>query len=384
MQIVEKYDWNDKTCNIEELLKQFPVVKDHRQPDEIYQLITPKLKKKKQLTWFIPSAASLASIAVMIIIGSSILQYPETSTQEKSLKKDQVTESFDTAEAPYDFSETAQRFTVQEDQNFITFGLSDSKGIGIIIPISVITDKKEDLSLQEYKSHFNKIPNEEWGLNEADLENVKTISIANKDKKREKVIINLEPNSSLSSSSRGGAFLTAITESFRYQHFSEVEFQTDGKTGATIENKELTKLPIDATGKNAFFEYMYDQDYPIFLTRSNKEYDTLTDAIANMESENFKWKAPLHPPIPGGVDIKSVKADEETKHVTITFSENSGLIDNQNYIMMLDSLLLTARDFGYQTVTFSGAENAKIERIGEIKLNTVIPVPVAPNPVILH
>lgn len=382
---MEKYGWNDKSYDIEKLLKQLPVVKDHRTPEEIYQSIAPKVKKKKHQSWFFPTVASLGTVSVAFIIVASLIHFSSlSSVEEKSnITKDVAMKDLSAPEVPNVFSETDQRFVVQKDQNFITLGLPASKGENIVVPISIITDKKEKTSIQEFKENLDKIPSETWGLQPADIVNINKLSVAKNEKNGKKVIIDLQDNSTLSTSSRGGAFIESVKESLRYQNVSEIEFQTEGKPGAIIENNEQTVLPIASTGKKAYFEYMYDQDYPVFLAPSSKKYKTLAEAITNMESEHFSSNPPLHAPIPGGVDIQKVKTEEDTKHVTVQFSKDSGLMNNSTFIRMIDSLLLTARDFGYKTVTFTGADDANITQIGKIQFNTKIPVPVAPNPVVV-
>lgn len=384
---MEKYSWNDKSYDIEKLFKQLPVVKDHRTPEEIYQAIAPKVKTKKNHSWFFPTVAFLGTVSVAFLIVASLFHFSSGSIEEKSsvenVKRDVAMKALSAPEVPNVFSETDQRYVVQKDQNFITLGLPASKGENIVVPISIIIDKKEKTSIQEFKENLDNIPSESWGLQPADFENINKLSTAKSEKNGKKVIIDLQDNRSLSSSSRGGAFIETVKESLRYQNVDEVEFQTEGKPGAIIENNKQTILPIESNGKKAYFEYMYDQDYPVFLAPSSKKYKTLPEAITNMESEHFSSNPPLHAPIPRGVDIQKVKTEEDTKHVTVQFSKDSELMNNRTFIRMIDSLLLTARDFGYKTVTFTGAEEANISQIGKIQFNTKIPVPVAPNPVVI-
>ncbi|MGE6257249.1 hypothetical protein ACQKCU_04935 [Heyndrickxia sporothermodurans] len=388
---MEKFGWNDKIYDIEKMLEQFPVVKDYRKPEDIYRSITPNLKKKRQIAWFFPTVASLGAITVVFIISSSLFLFSAPTSTDKSSEsiqeKGKIVEALDTSNdlsnQPNIFSDTLTRYAVQSDQNFITFGLLGAKGGNIIVPISVLTTKKEVPAIQQMNTKNEEIANQDWGLLPAPFNQIKSISVAENNNK-EKAIIDLRLKTSLDSSSTGKTFLKSLEESFRYQNIEALEFQTNGKSGAIIAGETKTSVSINDVGHSAFFEYMYDENYPVFLTRSNQQFKTILDAITNMESENFKLKAPLHPPIPGGVDIENVDTNEKTKHVTITFTKDSGLLNNHIFIIMLDSLLLTAREFGYKTVTFTGAENSKIDQIGEIEFNTEIPVPTAPNPVILH
>lgn len=372
MQTVEKYDWKDNTYNIEELLKKFPVVKDHRQPQEIYEAISPKLVKRKRPFWLFPAAASFGVLVVIFIVSSSLYNHkPMNSSKKDSSKQETMDMGLNTLQAndvPNIFSETNQRYAVQPEENYLTFSLTDPNDKKIIIPISMITDEKELPSLHNYNNKISKMPFDQWGLLPIDLDNVKKLYT-----KDDKLIIDIKSHTT---SLDDNTFFESIKETFRWQNYHEIELLSDGKSQAIF--------PVEEAGNHAFIEYMYDEDHPTFLTPTKERYDTLSEAVKYMESENFKWHKPLHPPIPDGVDIEKIEGDKNKEHVKITFTNDSGLQNNEATTLMLDSLLLTAREFGYKTVTFSGAEDSSIEQIGPIPFHTAITVPVAPNPVVLE
>ena len=60
--------------------------------------------------------------------------------------------------------------------------------------------------------------------------------------------------------------------------------------------------------------------------------------------------------------------------VIITLKDNEAL--TEDFLLNLEAILLTAKDFGYEAVKI---ENAGIDQLGPFTLNLPINVPVAPN-----
>ncbi len=54
---MKRSEWSDN--ELEELLRQMPKVKDHRDPRDIYQNIS--LKKRKTKSWLLPGMAAAAA-----------------------------------------------------------------------------------------------------------------------------------------------------------------------------------------------------------------------------------------------------------------------------------------------------------------------------------
>jgi len=66
--------------------------------------------------------------------------------------------------------------------------------------------------------------------------------------------------------------------------------------------------------------------------------------------------------------------------LTLTFSKDSKINNDQSTIYTIEAILLTAKEFDYQAVKL---ENANIDKIGRFNLNEALRVPVAANKQIL-
>ncbi|PLS17154.1 hypothetical protein CVD28_13960 [Bacillus sp. M6-12] len=370
---------NYQDSDIEKILQQMPEVTDLRKSSQVLERAEMFSRKRKGFSWVIPAAASAAAILLFLLISTSFFQHERKAGNAGVNQKVELAAK----EAPdRDDAIAEKRFTVMPDQKFITFSITGMDQAGPImplnVPISLIIDDN-DSPAALYTKYINKLENDKWGLAPLDFKNHATFTEASDSNGKKKLIVNMIENSSLSVSSAGTSFVDSLRESFRWHGFSQIEFLTAGSKGATLGNRKYTSIPLVAEGKKAYFQYMYDQDFQSFLVPSPKAYAHFPDALSAMESESFNLQAPLHAPIPGGVDIKKISTLDGQAEVT--FSADSGLLDNENFVMMLDSILLSAKEFGLTSVTFKGAENAGITSIGTIKLGTPVKVPAAPNPI---
>ncbi|MEH7224240.1 hypothetical protein V7112_10590, partial [Bacillus sp. JJ1566] len=73
-------------------------------------------------------------------------------------------------------------------------------------------------------------------------------------------------------------------------------------------------------------------------------------------------------------EIQKIK--EDGTNLEVHFSEEAVLENSDNYILMLDAIMLTAKEFNFDSVTFYG----NIDQIGNVKFGERTKVPLAPNP----
>ncbi|CEG27695.1 hypothetical protein [Bacillus sp. B-jedd] len=72
---------------VEDYIKVLPKVRDDRNPREIYQNVSLRLKKKRKRTWVAPAFAAAAAVAlVMMLVSSGIFE----SKPEKEIAFDQA------------------------------------------------------------------------------------------------------------------------------------------------------------------------------------------------------------------------------------------------------------------------------------------------------
>ncbi|RFU66366.1 hypothetical protein D0469_17175 [Peribacillus saganii] len=374
---MKKFNYEDS--DIENILQQMPEVRDNRKMLEILERAEKLSKKRKGLGWVMPAAASAAAILLFALISTSIFQNDRNrNTAGLNSKEDAST----AAPIEKKASSTEKRFVIMPDQNFITFSITGMDQAGLIMPLNIPVSMAVEENASPavlYTKYIDKMKNEQWGLAPLDFKNHATFSEASDANGNKTLVVDMIKNSSLGVSSAGTAFMDSLKESFRWHGYNQIEFQTQGQKGTILGNTEYTSIPLVAEGKKAYFQYIYGQDYPSFLVPSPDTYPDFSKALNAMESEQFTLQAPLHAPIPGGVDISNILI--EGSHAEVKFTADSGLMDNETFVMMLDAILLSAKEFGFRTVTFSGAQNANIDQIGTIKLGMPNEVPAAPNPV---
>ncbi|MDV2887869.1 negative regulator of sigma-X activity, partial [Alkalihalophilus pseudofirmus] len=62
---MKKSEWSDR--EIVRLLRQMPIIQDHRNPRDIYDNLS--LKKRKMFSWVLPSIATAAALFLFLILG---------------------------------------------------------------------------------------------------------------------------------------------------------------------------------------------------------------------------------------------------------------------------------------------------------------------------
>jgi hypothetical protein len=373
---MRKFVWNEE--QIEQLLEQMPHIADERSKEAVYQHVSAKLNKKRIKAWAIPSIASTAAVLLFIILGSSFISMRDAG--EKSMEKAQDRASLIEAPAGEHEEKTISEQHVAvpsrivseagiQNQDVIVFGLPDLNA-QYVIPISILVDKDG----KSYSDRFEKakaaLSEEEWGLSENLLDSVEIVSsIENKT-----LTINVPSNHSLFSSGTAGEimFLDSVKETSRWAGFKEIEFFTDGKKGIELPHTGLlNSLTVDET-KRGYFLYQLDAVHPVFLTPTNESFANIQAALNKMDD---KENSLLQPSIPNNVQIESVRVNGD--EVTVQFSSASQLGNTPESVWMLEAILLTAKEFGFKSVMFTGGN---VEQVGNYKFNEKINVPLAPNP----
>jgi hypothetical protein len=379
---VRKQVWSDR--ELEELLQQMPQIKDSRNQLEIYKNIRKKMKKKQKTLWLIPSLATIVSVCILLMLIPSFSSQFENQSMN-SVKKEHsdqsnemmVHDSAELAKQSADMplmseDEIEHRFVVQQGENFVTFGLPDPHAL-TVIPVSMMIKNDGRSLLDHYKELMNQLNEESLGLDKFPLKNMDFEGV----NENSNIKINIPSGYALTSSAQTETLRKVIVETFRWNGFKSAQIYSNGHSGVEFGNEGFIKnIPIASTLKKAYYLYMYKENDPKFLAPSANSFISFESALKSMESENFSNSPPLHASIPIGVDID--KVEEDGTQVIVYFTRDSKFTNNELYSAMIDAIMMTAKEFGYQTVKFKGAA---IENIGKIKLNKEIPVPAAPNPI---
>lgn len=410
---MKKSEWNDE--QLEHLLKQMPIVKDNRDPREIYQSISSKVKRKQKNTWIIPSLATVAALLLIVLIGPSFLNQSSDISLGNKESSAEDSSTMMAIDAPKEENGATQMTTITGDDSenrkindtsleeptsyvireymdkkLFTFGVPDAM-LHTVIPVSVLVDDVDNSHIELLPDIIQKVNatliNSGYTFLDFPLTNYSFSEKENGDGTKN-IILEFAPDMNMESlaSAESMAFWGAISESFRWfdGNYKEIEFHQNGKMGVMIGQSgvEHTTYSLEKAGKRAYFMYTPFEDGRKFLVPNEMrgKSQTFSDALETMRNNLEIGSFVLQPTINENVNFEIDETN--SSNVTITFTDDTSLEDNDINLMMIEAIMITAKEFGYQTVSF---ENANLDRIGSWNLTGVEnTIPVAPNPITLN
>ncbi|WP_368650643.1 GerMN domain-containing protein [Bacillus inaquosorum] len=365
-----KSDWNEE--QIKELLSQLPAVKDHRSPQDIYKLLTmAKSKKKPAVKWIGPACATAIAVYIAFIISPHF--FDQAQPQQKDASQENAVTKTETADSPKAASSLDQTSFVvpeKEQNNYTTVAIADAE-TSTIIPISIqktnayqtIQDMLSVSSELDILDHAITIPSF-----------IDELEIKEKPKQKELSIQVHQPVSAFSIKD-DTLLKKLLKESLKWSPYEKIKFLSEqNESGVRIGSYgTFTEISIPKQSRRAY--HLYKNEQGNFLIPSEKTFDTVKEAIKEMESSSQEHTTPL---IQAGT-VHSVT--KKQKHLYVRFSKESEVEDSIAGILMIEGLLLTAKEFGFTEVTFT---ETRTKKIGKYDVSDAIPVPAAPNPIFLN
>lgn len=387
---------NDKEDHqLEELLSNMPKMADHRGPDEIYQAIEQKAKRKrrKKRSIFIPALTAVAAAILFILISPAFsgnvkkdLASSGNSFSEKAVQNsknaEQQNKSITLMESKEDRSSKAltkestdiqaKKTAVYEqdltENDVITYGLFTKDAF--LVPVSVVVPKSNSEWITKFKETIKTVPLEEWGFTNIPLlqgdihydEATKNLHIVLKREEWSKIPESVELNLS-----------KLIQYSFASQDVKDVEFSDENGDQVELSNIGTIKsTTINKTPKTGYYTYKLNDERNL-LVPSDATFETLEEALNGMKEKpnDFYYSV-----IPDNVNISV--SNVNPKQVDIEFKDKVNLLDesHNDYMAMIEGMLLTAKDFGYSSVFFNNIEPLEWEGF---TFSEPIKVPYSPN-----
>ena len=391
---MKKREWNEE--RLEQLLQQLPSVKDKQNQNDLYQSVYYKYhSRKKRRIWIAPTVATVAVLFILALISPFLFQgltgtreenamdIASTSSSEPSKEEtnpqpeEQITESSIVEDRNNENVELSRKeleketFVTDADDsaNIITVGLTD-EDLQNIIPVSL----KEETGKEELDQIETFNP-EKFAEQLGPL----TIVLKNTDLEKEnndEIIINYKADkSNITGSGSEIAYKESIIETFRWLGFKKANLFTNGVEGIEFSNYgQETELEITETRNKAYLVYQYDESKAKLLVPSRESLPSIEEAINIMKKGIDEQE--LKPSIQKNIGEIEIKEDGE--RLEIDFMEDADVENNEESIIMLESILLTAKDFGYETVQFNGT---KAKEIGVMDVSKPLEVPFSPNPI---
>ncbi|WFA03522.1 RsiX protein [Bacillus sp. HSf4] len=373
---MKKSEWNEE--RLKALLSQLPTVKDNRSANQIYQKLVLAQPKHK-----LPKKRAGAVAATVLVLFLLMLMSPQLIDQIRSQNgsdanmpsvvqpqsgKKEMADTADTA--------VSSTFVVPREQkdNYITFAfVDDSKSV--VVPISLrknvaINDMEDALDA------YTRLDVDQFtSFNTSYLDQV-TFS---EEKKSKKVTIQVNEKIPGLSEEDFNLLRETINQTFKWGSYDSVLFLSSngGESGAEYDSFGMeADIAITHQGQRGYFLYE-SSDGKRFLAPSQESYQSIEEAVKMMQTAESG--SHLKSIITGDKLIQDVQ--EKGKELVIQFSSAADIQNQTDDILMVEGLLLTAKDFGFNQVRF---ENAKIDRIGSYDLSKSVQVPYAPNPMTIE
>ncbi|MHC0036075.1 negative regulator of sigma-X activity [Pseudoneobacillus sp. C159] len=390
---MKKSEWSDK--ELEELLRQMPKMKDHRDPRDIYQSLSLKAKKRKNKAWIVPSIASVAAALLLFILAPQVWQvvFQDSSEKQKSeinVAHEDAGEQFNMAKIAPDVKDNIEPKSGAEqgisimstsfetalyedelvDQDVITYTIPDQNA-QLLVPVSIMVPKDGKSWLDHYLDYQGKLTEEQWGLTEYYPLNAKLTMV---DDRTLNVDVK-EGHRYLEGSASEVLFFDTMKGLLQNYNLDKITFSTNGNPGIVGGNTGETQyLSKQNELKHSYFVFQPNNQNSPFIVPG---IDTFTDIESALSSMKVGYEAyGLQPSLPAdfNFEIDSSLGDV----LLIKVADGYPFTEEPKNIYAIEAILLTSKEFGYKAVKF---ENTNVQQIGRFNLQNEIKVPIAPNKV---
>lgn len=388
--------WTDES--IEDLLKDFPAIKDNRPKEKVYnQLVQKEPVHKRPNRWLPLLVAALAFIAVGLLVSSIINQNgidsaqnsessadksndgAEMKSQESVEEQEGLPEAGESRAESADSYSTAQvdgtlRTAVYEetigDQTLMTIGMTQN---AFVIPVSFLIPNEEIMktfegsmptSLDLYKEYADDLDEVALGFDNYHP----YVGTLEKTATGIRHLLPQDHQYDLASASIG-VYMDTITETFK----DVTEINVVNEDGSTAEFSQVGPVEKLVPGVENLAYYAYQTEHgEIYLAPAyNMPFDSVTEAITALaENPNDIYKATIPQ------DWK-FQVSETDKLVQVEFMNSVDLesLDKIEAVRLLESLVLTADTFDKEVVV----RGIQQENWNGFDFNEPLPNPVAPN-----
>jgi len=182
------------------------------------------------------------------------------------------------------------------------------------------------------------------------------------------------------SSTQGFQFNNEIAETFRYKYL-QYQFTRDGKNKNVEYGNSSQTGPVETVkmSKKGYHKFINRQGNA-FLVPTQVDFKDINQALDSMRegADIFEEQSGVDPSIPMSITIESVQVKGDTAIVVL--SDKSVMENTIENIFALESILMTAKEFGFTQVIFKTTQEGLV---GNVPLNEPVNVPYSPNPITL-
>lgn len=380
----EEYQKHD----IEHLLQSMPRLKDNLLKEEVFQAVERKMnKKKRNRPLLVPIFASIAAVFFLILFIPSIVQREDidlsTSKEAKVEPFNAATERMDRAllnaqdkaikDSVVLTETTANKTAVYKDNltkyDVINYGFITEDAITVPISVMMPKEARENSWEAQFKEVAEKLPLEEWGFSETSPQFYEEVNL---EKNNEEIFLHLKNDIDYFVYGENN-FWNALQYSFRYQDIKAVNISDEeGNIRNFGKIEGIEGIVIDHTPHTNYYAYPL-KNGATYVAPSELSYSSFAEAIEAMKYTPNDFYEPL---IPKEVDLMVI--EEENQSPIIRFRSHYDLMtgDKMQQMRMMEGILLTAKDFGYEKVKF---QNLSPEEWEGFHFSETVEVPYSPN-----
>lgn len=393
---MNKRGWSDK--QVEDCIRYLPKVTDDRDPRDIYQNVSMKIKQKRRKAVIMPGFAAVAAALVLFLLISPEV-FDKNPGKEIALEEKRDPDTARTAGnndqagiaakiGPTDNSgdkqpagilsmdeskESASALYEEEvagDQAAVTVWVP-SKDVNYLVPISVtVPNEKGTNWLDHFKTAMVSLKETEWGLSDYYPLNAE-FSLNGEDT----LVVDVPAGHQFGMSTLTEGFLMdSLNDNLASNStVTKLEFRTDGKPGISLSHMgDITTRPVNRQKNRAYFFASQEAPGLPYLVPSREQYPDIAKALDVMKtsSEDGVFLAS----IPTAMDIKDVAQHGDI--LSLTLADKAVLENNPENQQSFEAILMAAKEFGFKEVKI---ENAPIPQLGPFNLAAGNKVPIGPN-----
>ncbi|MEC3884704.1 hypothetical protein VKA52_13305 [Halobacillus sp. HZG1] len=375
--------------DIKKALSKLPAMEDRQSKERLYQKVSSRVNKpqRKVAPWLFPGLATVAVLLVLAVFvpvffsNSGMLTVEESADRadqsaESSTANEETSPSLDSSssengeEAPQaGESKVAEDRKAQEteldslilasEESGLTTLSYPGKNAEIILPTVQKQQESEEFSPERYGLADRVVDELKYEVNETEGSAVVTF-----------------PDGF---SVNGTAWASAIIESIRWDlenfQLQEISVQTDSGDPVNLGSYgEISEVPVIQQGEYIFQLYQYEASSERFLAPISVE-DSLTfrEALSLMKEKGKGLY--VSPAVPEHVQFTSTTIDQGIMNIQV---EHESWASEQQLLTMVEAILVTAGQFGFERVKFNGMN---VSEFSTYDLKEPIDVPEIMNPV---
>ncbi len=372
---------------IKKQLKNMPKVNDDRTKEEWIERVQPyKYKRertRKKSPKMIPILSTVLLIGMMVLIIPTIIQEPSSVQEQTSSthyddhqvdQKANVDQQLKSAARNEEVTEHKEgeyvMFDLHGDEQVVYGGIFDQQ-VQYIIPLAFVSS--EDHSLSELYTELDSY------IDEFDLASKipyfkDTAFSINMDEKN--VTMHVPDDYSIGEGSAvQGKFEEMLSRIFYPYEIDQVLLESSNGSPVTLGKKgELDSITVHEPVNENYKLYDDETHDQRFMVPMNQEDKTFAEAIEDLKNDEQDYS--IQNTIPQDVDVTVTCESEES--CSIQFQDTVAELPEQDLIVAVESILMTAKSYGFDEVAFKGIPN---DAIGSYNLSEPITVPLAVNPI---